>query len=224
MNARSRKGPVLLTLALGIGVFALTQSTWITARTLSLAGTLTEITVTGADAAPATLAFALVALASALVFAISRRTLARVCAVVIALSGLAVGASAILVVASPATAAAPAVAEATGILSADVRAVTSSWPWVAVLAGALLAATGVWALIVAGSVPRTRSTRYARRSAAPKADLEHDDAAAWDALSQGEDPTSADDPQADDERGHEESPALEASRADEASEERADRG
>lgn len=197
MRARSRKGPVLLTLALGIGTFALTQSTWITARTLSLAGTLTEIAVTGADAAPATLAFALVALASALVFAISRRGLARVCAVVMALSGLAIAASAVLVAVSPAQAAAPAVAEATGILGADVRAVASSWPWVAALAGALVAVTGGWAVAVAGSIPRTRSTRYARQSAASsRLAAEHDDASAWDALSQGEDPTGDDQPRA----------------------------
>jgi uncharacterized membrane protein (TIGR02234 family) len=83
----------------------------------------------------------------------------------------------------------PAVTQATGVTGAPTDTVTvSAWPWPTVAGGAVLALAGV-AGIAGGRRWPAPGRRFEREEAAPGADGPADDAATWDALSRGEDPT-----------------------------------
>ena len=86
-------------------------------------------------------------------------------------------------------------ARATGVLGGEVHASAGNWPLLALVPAVLVAATGVAVLTVGGRW--SSGSRY--RSAAVKAPTgpaalpQEDPAAAWDALTRGEDPTADDD-------------------------------
>jgi uncharacterized membrane protein (TIGR02234 family) len=79
-------------------------------------------------------------------------------------------------------------AEAFGGSFTGTTAELTSWPWVAVVGGALIAVSGLVVLVRGGSWPGPAS-RFERASP-PAAPRRQDDVAGtWDALSRGDDPT-----------------------------------
>jgi hypothetical protein len=111
-----------------------------------------------------------------------------------AIGGLVVLTSA-LSIADPVKASATVVTGATAVsgdlaireLVASVS--TTAWPWLAVVFGALTTIVGVFIAVTARRWPEASRKYRAVRLAQP--DAEQDAVGAWDALSDGEDPTAA---------------------------------
>lgn len=185
-----RRGAVLGGLVIAGLVAGSTRTSWATATAPDITGAVQTYPVTGADAAPAVLALSLVALAAAAATSLSSRWVRWVTGPVLALSGIGTVVAAAGMLGDPTAASAGAVADATGISGVELHATASAWPVAAIVGGALLALLGVLVLVVGGRWPRG-SSRYSRATLAPRrvVDPEQDPAAAWDALSRGEDPT-----------------------------------
>ena len=197
-----RRGTVLAGLAIAGLVAGSTRTSWATATAPDITGAVQSYPVTGAEAAPAVLALALVALAAAAATSLSSRWVRWVTGPVLALSGIGTVVAAAGMLGDPTAASAGAVADATGISGVELHASASAWPVAAIVGGVLLALLGVLVLVVGGRW-RRGSSRYSRATLAPRrvVDPEQDPAAAWDALTRGEDPTDPTeddaDPQAD---------------------------
>lgn len=184
-GARLRLLVVLSGLALGgLVLLAWTQSWFEVTLTTGF-----ELEVAGDRAAPAlsTFAFATLALSAALTIA-GRMLRYLLGALEAALGGL-VAAFAAQALADPIGAAASTITETTAVSGresiADLVLTTSSTPFpvLAIVAGALVLLLGLVVLLTERRWPR-RSTRYdAARSRTPGP------AGAWDALSEGSDPT-----------------------------------
>src|SRR5699024_1727342 len=180
-----------------------TRLTWIDAAAPDLTGTLQQVDVPGAEAAPAVLALALVAIAASLATSLPSALLRFVTGPVLVLTGGGAALAALRVVLDPSAAAGSAVAGATDVISSGLEAYASTSalrthvPVLAVVAGGLLlltlvpalavAAVGVLVLVAGGSWPRR--DRYRSAAVAVAADPSEDPAAAWDALTRGEDPS-----------------------------------
>lgn len=180
---------VLAALAVSGALFGVGRATWINATAHGLAGSATEVAVTGANAAPVVPALALVGAAAACTFAIGRRGLALGSAAVLALAGAAAAVASIVAAIDPAGAASAAVSDTTGVLGGSVQATLTPYAYAAVAACALVDLVGVWGMLVAWKLPRqSPPSQYSRHST--HAGEEFDDAAAWDSLSTGKDPTA----------------------------------
>ena len=83
-----------------------------------------------------------------------------------------------------------AVASATGVVGAQIEAETTSWPLLALVPALAVAGIGVLMLLAGGGWPRR--TRYRSAAVTAIADPSDDPAAAWDALTRGEDPSLGD--------------------------------
>ncbi len=150
----------------------------------------TALSVTGQTAAPALSGIALATLALVGALTIARPRLRVVLGVVqFALGVLVVGLVA-STVGSPIRAAAPAITDATGVSGSDsvaalvASAGVSAWPWIALLGGVLTAVAGA-AVVITGRRWPAPTNKYDADAA--KADAT---AGAWDALSEGDDPTT----------------------------------
>jgi len=164
-----------------------TRPTWIDAAAPDLTGTLQQVDVPGAEAAPAVLALALVAIAASLATSLPSAWLRFVTGPVLVLTGGGAALAALGVLRDPTAAAGSAVATATGVLGSGLEAETTTWPLLALAPALAVAAVGVLVLLVGGSWPRR--DRYRSAAVTVTADPSEDPAAAWDALTRGEDPS-----------------------------------
>lgn len=156
-----------------------------------------RVVVAGGDvAAPALPPLALAALALVGALALAGPVFRVILGLLQALLGAGIAASGALVLSDPLAAAAPRITEATGV--AGVEAVrplvetlgTTAWPGAAIVAGAAAVLIG---LAIAATATRwpARSRRYDAVRTAPVDGAQRlDRLDAWDALSDGDDPTA----------------------------------
>jgi uncharacterized membrane protein (TIGR02234 family) len=138
-------------------------------------------TATGHATAGAAGTLALVVLAGVVVLPATRGLGRRVAGVVIALSGLGIGYLAVLTIAFTSD----------QLDAPDASAYTdgraTAWPWIALVAGAVAVATGVFAALASGGWPamgrRYESAGSAKRGPATETSI-------WDRLDEGDDPTA----------------------------------
>lgn len=183
----SRRLTVLAGTAASALLAGATRTTWVEAAAPDLTGTVQQVTVLGADAAPAVLALALVAIAASVASSLSSAWVRFVTGPVLLLAGAGASLAALGVVRAPAEAAASAVTTATGVSGSGVQATATAWPLLTLAPALLVALVGVVVLLAGGSWPRRDRYRSAARTVT--ADPAEDPAAAWDALSRGEDPS-----------------------------------
>lgn len=164
-----------------------TRLTWTQADAPDLTGSAQSVAVTGADAAPAVLALAIVAIAASLATSLASSWVRFVTGPVLIAAGFGAAWSSFAVTLDPEGASAGAVAEATGVVGAQVDATATNWSLFAILPALVLCAIGVVVVLVGGSWPR--GTRYRSAAVAAPSDPAEDPAAAWDALTRGEDPS-----------------------------------
>ncbi|GAA3745422.1 hypothetical protein GCM10022239_21340 [Leifsonia bigeumensis] len=175
---------------------------WFVATLGGASATHPPIPAGGDVAAPAVAALALAGLAGVGAMAISGRVFRIVLALLQVLVGGCIVLSASLALLSPVSAVEPLVTTATGIagheaVSALVAAVpATAWPFVAFVAGLLLAVLGL-SIVVTGRVWPGSSGRYqpvrfeaADAAADPRPAGGEHAVSDWDALSGGADPTS----------------------------------
>ncbi len=156
-----------------------------------------RVVVAGGDvAAPALPPFALAALALVGALALAGPVFRVILGLLQALLGAGIIASGLLVASDPVAAAAPRVTEVTGVAGTEaVRALvtavaTTPWPAAAVIAGGAAVLIGIGIAATASRWPE-RTRRYdAARFAPAEGDGRLDRLDAWDALSDGDDPTA----------------------------------
>jgi len=194
MTARRLKlATILLGIVLaGLALLSWTQD-WFHVVVASPQGGDLPLDVAGdvAGAPLSALALASLALFGALTIA------GRVFRIVLGLLQVALGASVVVTtataVADPVRASGSAVTTATGVDGTDsIRAIVSSveptaWPWLGLVAGVLAALLGLATVVLSGAWPEATRKYSATRLVA--ADPTADPAAAWDSLSEGDDPT-----------------------------------
>lgn len=193
---RARSMAVLAMLAAGaIGVIASTQ-TWIDVTLDD--GAQQTLAVAGADALPVLTPLSLAALALGAALSIVGPVLRYLFGVLGILIAALVGVgTAQLLFATPVSATAAAVTEATGISGTDAVASLVSdlsltpWPAVTLVAQVVLAAAAVFTLVTARRWASGASRRY-RTATEAGADTgrPHDAIDSWDDLSRGDDPTA----------------------------------
>ncbi|HSP75928.1 MAG TPA: Trp biosynthesis-associated membrane protein [Cryobacterium sp.] len=211
---RLKLGHILVVLAAsGLALLAWTQ-VWVNATVVQSGSTGQNLEVSGSTAAPGVTALALAGLALAGALSIAGPVIRMVLGVLEVLLGFSVSLSAFLAVTDPAAASGGAVTDATGISGADsvVDAVAEAsvppWPFVALLAGVVMAGAGVGVVATArrwpGPTSRYQAVRFeaaepggatdadghagadAAGASVPPSDAVDD----WDGLSRGEDPTA----------------------------------
>ena len=188
MNARRLKlGVILSGLVLsGLTLLAWTQH-WFAVSLIPDGSVL----VGGDVAAPALAALALSGLALVAALAIAGPVFRVILGLLEAAIGALVVVSAILAIVDPIAASASAITAVTGVsgaasVTALVSAVTpTAWPFVALLAGALVVAVGITIVISSRLWPQS-SRKY---QAARLAEVDGSPIGDWDALSDGRDPT-----------------------------------
>lgn len=190
-GAPSRRLTVLAGIVAGAALVGATRTTWAMATANDLTGAAQDVAVTGSDAAPTVLALGLVALAASLATSLSSTWVRYVTGPVLLAAGLGAGWSAVAVVLDPTGASGSATAEATGVVGGQVQAEVTSWPLLTLVPALLVTLIGVVVLRVGRTWPA--GTRYRSAAVAAPADPEQDPAAAWDALTRGEDPSAEDD-------------------------------
>lgn len=189
---------VLLGLAASLALAGTTALEWLRATAPDLTGTVIEVPVTGQEAAPAMMALGLVGAAASLASALSSVWVRWVTGPVLVLAGATAAVLSAGVALDPGAAARAGVARATGVLGGDLHATASTWPLLAVVPAVLVALAGL-AVLVAGGRWRTGSRYRSAAVAAPQsaaASPQDDPAAAWDALTRGQDPSDVDEPDA----------------------------
>lgn len=187
----TRRATVLAGTAAAALLAGATSTTWINATAPDLAGTAQQVTVTGSDAAPAVLALALVAIAASLATALSSHWLRFVTGPVLIATGAGSVIAALGAVQAPQEAARSAVGSATGVLGSAVQAEPTAWPLLTLVPALVVAGIGVLVLVVGRGWPV--GTRYRSAAVVATADPGQDPAAAWDALTRGEDPSLPED-------------------------------
>lgn len=201
MKILHAKGPVILGgLVMAAALFGAASMVWFNVTVPNPVQEI-EVAVRGTEASPAVPALSLVAAAAFLALSIAGRVLRWVVAAVIPLSAAAMVISVISALRDPQSATETAVGDSAGVIGANAVPDQSMWPWVALVLALLLLLIGLWTVAVVPRWSATGSNKYRRDrdSAAEQRPSEthvHDpDAArrdgidAWDALSDGEDPT-----------------------------------
>lgn len=155
------------------------SATWLTVRIAAGgASTVLHDKLSGANANPAGVAFALVALVAPVVFVAAGRRVRLAAAVLALLAGLGVAVTAVRVAASPTSTA----QHSSKLADAQITSVRSSvWPEVQAIAGIGIIVSSAAALRRAPSW-RTMGSKYDAPAARPPRDD-------WEALEQGLDPT-----------------------------------
>ncbi|PPF47368.1 hypothetical protein C5B85_03700 [Pseudoclavibacter sp. AY1F1] len=214
---RGKRG-TLLTIIVGVGLAMLAWSQVWFSYNLALGAEFYGGEVRGDVAAPAVMALALAGLAVLAALALAGVVFRYILGALLALVGAVLVLQAFLAVANPVPAIAPGATAASGLageqtIADAVAAGTVSvtfWPWLAVVAGAVLAFAGVLAIVTARRWP-TGGRRFKTTSLEPvdseaESGSEADAAPAaagtdsdrrveqWDALSHGDDPTDAGSP------------------------------
>ncbi|ATG54969.1 hypothetical protein CFK41_09475 [Brachybacterium ginsengisoli] len=169
------------------------RTTWVQASGPDLTGTVQQVAVSGADAAPEVLALALVAIAASLATSLSSVWLRFLTGPVLILTGIGAALAALAVHRDAVSSATSALTSSTGVAGSTVAADATSWPLLTLAPALVVAAIGVLVLLAGGSWPRR--DRYRSAAVTVAADPSEDPAAAWDALTRGEDP-SLEDPSA----------------------------
>lgn len=193
-----RWGTKRVVMLLGVlgAVLALATSTriWITVQPEVGTVKVPLIEVAGSDASAAIAALAVVALAGSLAALIAGKVARYIIAGILLLVGGGIAVSAGSVLGNPVSAAAATVGEATGLNAAGGDYHVSLWPYVAMLAGVILALNAL-VLAVAGRT-WAGSKKYARDVEAGAAARDSkrasgpiDEIDGWDSLSRGDDPT-----------------------------------
>lgn len=185
-----RRATVLAATAASALLAGATRTTWIHATAPDLTGTAQQVEVLGSEAAPAVLALSLAAIAASLATSLSSAWLRFLTGPVLIVTGVGAAFAAFSAAQAPQDAAGSAVASATGVLGAAVQAEATSWPLLTLIPALAVAVIGVLVLVVGRSWP-TGSRYRSAALAAPvrRGDPAEDPAAAWDALTRGEDPT-----------------------------------
>lgn len=175
-------------IAAGLG-FVSTLPTWIHAEISTVLETST-LEISGADAASAVSALALVALAGAIAVRIAGPVLKKVVSALVALVGVGIMMSTAGVLLDPIGAAVTEVSAATGTTAPANTYELTHMPWMAIAAGLLITLCGVWAFVASSrwAVVRKYDRSAARAQRVAAAD-EPDDIDTWDSLSEGVDPT-----------------------------------
>lgn len=181
---------MLGSLAVSAAAFFTTLPVWIRAEVTTVVSTST-LDISGADAAPAVSALALVALVASVAVRIAGPKLRKILALLLAGAGLGLAVAAFGVNADPQAASIAQVSAITGTNAPAQAYELTALPLLAVAAGVLVALAGVWALV---ATSYWKTGRKYDRSAARTARLASADAPdeidAWDALSEGQDPTA----------------------------------
>ncbi|WP_374010434.1 Trp biosynthesis-associated membrane protein [Leifsonia sp. LS-T14] len=166
---------LLLVVGSGLALLAATQP-WFTIRLTDTANHSSTITVAGSVAAPALTALALAGLALTAALAIAGPVFRIVLGVLGVLLGVSVLISAITAVSDAVRASASAITTATGIAGdASIRHLVHSvetqfWPWLAMVAGALIVLAAAAAVVFARLWPgssRKYQTRFAGEDGRP---------------------------------------------------------
>jgi hypothetical protein len=153
------------------------------------------LSVTGSTAAPATSTLALTTLVLVGALAIAGPVFRVILGILESLLGATIALSSIIAIAGPTDSSRAAITAATGIGGTEsvadlVESVsTSVWPWVSAVAGIALVAAGVLVAVTSRAWPGS-SRKYSTTRAVP---VEGDTIGDWDALSEGNDPTTTDD-------------------------------
>ncbi|QWT23326.1 Trp biosynthesis-associated membrane protein [Subtercola sp. PAMC28395] len=140
---------ILAVVAWSALVFLSWSQPWFTLTAQGRAGDTLTVTVQGAAAAPALSALALAGLALSAALAIAGPVIRIILGLLELVLGLSILASSAAALADPVLAGQSAVTSATGVAgSSSILAIAQStgstpWPWVAAVAGALMAVTGI---------------------------------------------------------------------------------
>ncbi|MBO1750270.1 Trp biosynthesis-associated membrane protein [Actinotalea sp. BY-33] len=196
-----RRRAVLLGLVLGAATAIAGSVAWVRAVTTSAVEAEVALTVPGSVAAPGVAAAGFVLLAAALAVALAGRWGVRLGGTVMVLAGVLTVVSTLGVLTDPSGVAASAAQEAVGVAAAG-QVTTTAAPWAAIALALAAGALGVLTTVSSSSWDRPRSRHEPARAAparerAAEGAVEStadshprdDDLAAWDALSEGRDPT-----------------------------------
>jgi len=191
-----------VTVLLSVAVLACTSRPWVEAALGPRAGVsaLTSLEVLGAQAAPLVTSTALVVLACAGALTVAGPRTQRLVLLLAAAASSGVVLGSVGVFQDPAASARPALAAAASLTpgslgAAAIEADSTGWVWTTALLGALLVLLNGWALVARRSWPGSR--RFEQQPAPTSASASRTQpaaerggtAAAWDALTRGEDPT-----------------------------------
>lgn len=189
--------PVLCAAGSGLALLASAQ-VWARAVVAEPGLPRVAVEADGRTLAPVVAALALVGLAAAVVLLGGNRWVRALTSAVV----VAAGAGVVLAAAAPLRdlreAITPAVAETVGRPDAPLASSAgSAWPWLAVLAGAVLAVAGVLALLAAPAQRPALARRYDAEVPGRRSDVRGaphdidlgDSDALWKALDRGDDPT-----------------------------------
>ena len=182
-RSTSRGRAVLVVMTCAAVVFGLAAPTWVRAAGSTALSPHVDVAVAGTGASTAIGAAALVLLAAGGALALVGRAGRWVVVAVVVAVGVLVAVSAAGVLVDPLPAARSAVTDQTGagVLSGPVR--VTAFPFLSCVAGVLVVLVGGWlARASAGWVPSSR------HDVASEVEPD-DDHSAWDALSQGHDPS-----------------------------------
>lgn len=188
----TRRGTVVMAIVLlALLAFGATTQTWLTVSLPQDAVQTPDLSVAGSDAATPVTAFALVSLAGALAVSIAGRIARWVVAALLLVAGAGITYVSLRVIGDPTAAAAPSIGEAIGISGGAGATVTATaMPWVAAVAGLLLAAAAIWLIIAGRSWGQTRRYEKNPQGGPPAQGTAHaGEIDSWDRLTHGEDPT-----------------------------------
>lgn len=199
MKTLTRKASVILLGILGAAALVVSGSrVWVSGTVDDAVLGASRISGRGSDVASGIVALALVAGAAAIATTTSGRVLRRVTVTLLALATIGLALVTVHVLTDPSAALGAVAARSTGRTGrVDTHATTTGWPWVALLATAVLALA-----TVAGFLGSRRWQGLSSRYEAPDSGGDIDVRGArgervtsdWDRLSAGDDPTETDPP------------------------------
>ncbi|SDD26572.1 trp region conserved hypothetical membrane protein [Sanguibacter gelidistatuariae] len=197
-NPRAARRRVVLSLVLlGAAAVATAAPTWLTTYASTVLNEQVKVVVTGTSAAPGVSAAALVVVAAGLALGLVGRIARWFSLLVVIAGGLVIAGSGFNFIRSPDAAARSGVADATGVIGVVGDVTVSYAPYLALVCGLAIIAVAVRAA-VAPIDWGSRTTKYdtpvhgqdAPQESAPDTDeTDLDERDAWDALTQGDDPT-----------------------------------
>lgn len=189
---RARVGAVLSALGCALALFAVAAPKWFTTEVPGVVDRLVEVSVTGTGAVPALGGVALVLLAAGGALGIVGPVGRRVVGGLWVVAGAVAAWSTLEAIGSPAAALRGPAAAATGVGAVGGEVSVAPWPYAALVLAVVVLALGLWHLAGLGPWPMPGS-RHARAGAGATptvSDDEADPTRDWDALSEGDDPTS----------------------------------
>lgn len=185
----SRGRAVLVLVVLGVGAFALSLPTWVSAAAATTLGPQ-PVAVSGAGAAPVVPSAALVVVVAGLAVGLSGKVVRILAPAAAALAAVVALIGVITLIVDPEPAARSAAGEISGVREIDGMAQVSPWPWVvAVLLGLTVLVAVLLPLRAGAWTPAAR--KYERPTGRQPSPAAGPDARSdWDALSSGVDPSA----------------------------------